>query len=316
MSSASLPSPEELRRRELQRRKQKEARERQANGALSKKARKAKKRAGEEIVSNEPRKKIGDKKSAGKAWREKEFAGKGRDDFKKARKVASAEMLEEAQGRRKHDVVIVPIFWRQKIGEEEAVVADAERIKSMIGLALDVWIDRTHKKNPGQKYAFWEAVGVRHRIEIGPDDVKAKNCVVASTQGSYATAKRKTINSTSRKSLLAALQDVGLDKARRALEKKGGDGADESEDVEKQSQLSDQIIERWMNATRRPPSPDYYHEHNERESETGDNRKRKSIKIDVNNNKNTKIKRFDDDGEAVNDDELLDDQWAKDDDDE
>ena len=60
----------------------------------------------------------------------------------------------------------MPYFWRQRPGEEAAVVGEAERIKRLLSAAkLDIWVDRTHKKSPGQKLAFWEEVGVTWRIE-------------------------------------------------------------------------------------------------------------------------------------------------------
>lgn len=78
--------------------------------------------------------------------------------------------------------VIIPIFWRQHPGEEEAVVAEAIRVKKVLARAgLDVWVDRTHKLSPGQKLAFWEGQGVRWRVEIGPKDLANKSCVLSLT---------------------------------------------------------------------------------------------------------------------------------------
>lgn len=252
--------PKEAARREHQRRKQKEAWARQAGAKKS---------------------------GSGKAWREAAFKGKGRNDHKKQRQT------EDTTGRRVHDIVIIPIFWRQHPGEEYAVVADADRIKAM--LKADVWIDRTHKKSPGQKYAFWEDVGVRFRIELGPDDVRNKRCVVATSSGTFKSAKKRTVSSVDQAELLAALRDLGCDKAKPALNQ---------DDVTEQSQRADANLERWAAAGGRQPAS----------SGSGSN---KRLKIDVDARRAT---RFDDDDDEEppskvrNDDELGDDEpvWAED----
>lgn len=238
--------PKEAARRERQRRKQKEAWARQK------------------------------KPSAGKVWRETTFKGKGRNDHKKHRQT------DDAKSRRVHDLVIIPIFWRQHPGEEDAVVADADRIKSM--LKADVWIDRTHKKSPGQKYAFWEDVGVRFRIELGPDDVRNKRCVVVFSNGSFKSATKRTVSSVDQAALINALHDLGCDKVKPALNQ------------DDTLQRADANLERWVAASGPPTS-------------------NKRLKIDVDARR---AKRFDDESPAAavrNDDELGDDepQWAEDD---
>ncbi|KAH8074736.1 hypothetical protein JL721_2309 [Aureococcus anophagefferens] len=180
MSTKTL-TPAELARREKQKAAQAAAKLRQAAGAPTKKERKKRKRDVAAGVAPEPKKpnNSGAKASSGggAAWRKREFAGKGRNEFKRKRE-AEDELAAEAAGRTVHDVVIVPIFWRTRPGEEDAVVGEAERIKRLIAkvgdtkVKLDVWVDRTHK-SPGQKLQFWEAVGVKWRVELGPDDVRA-----------------------------------------------------------------------------------------------------------------------------------------------
>ena len=158
--------PDEAAHRAKQREAQAAARKRQAAGAPTKKQRKKHKKEG---TTYEKPTKSAD--GSGAAWRRREFKDKGRNDFNKQRTARDAE----AASRRAHDVVIIPIFWRQRPGEEAAVVGEAERIKRLLSAAkLDIWVDRTHKKSPGQKLAFWEEVGVTWRIELGPDDVRSK----------------------------------------------------------------------------------------------------------------------------------------------
>lgn len=300
--------PSELQRREMQRQKQREARQRQANGALTKKELKVKLKKSKDLTRQAQAADTAHKKrktmmsrttrtSPGKQWREREFKGKGRNYFKKARSTTSADTLLEAKQRRKHDVVVVPIFWRHKPGQEEAVVADAERIKSILAPYCDVWIDRTHKNSPGQKYALWEAIGVIRRIEIGPDDVENKRCVVASSTGSYDSARRITVSSIDRAALVRALKcEVGLEKLPIL--------PDNAEHRQSQDALSDGIIQRWRDAANsvEPTStrPTKASQHNP------------TMKIDITAKKSI---RLDNSSPSVRNDDELVDQWEKDDDD-
>ena len=223
MSTKTL-TPAELARREKQRAAQAAAKLRQAAGAPTKKERKKRKRDVAAGVAPEPKKPNSSSAKAssggGAAWRKREFAGKGRNEFKRKRE-AEEELAAEAAGRTVHDVVIVPIFWRTRPGEEDAVVGEAERIKRLIAkvgdtkVKLDVWVDRTHKKSPGQKLQFWEAVGVKWRVELGPDDVRAKRCVVSCAGGAgyESNIKVKDVSSVRRGAIYHVLRDkLGMDK--------------------------------------------------------------------------------------------------------
>ena len=221
-------------RRAAQRARQAAARAAQALGAPTKKQRKeAKKRkregggaAGAAAAAPAPSSPAAAAaaaaaaKSCGAKWREREFAGRGRNEFRKKKKAAAPSA--EALARPRHDVVVIPIFWRAHPGEEAAVCAEAERVQRLLkaagaagGEKLDVWVDRTHKKSPGQKLAFWEEVGVRFRVEIGPTDAKARKCVVsrAGAEAGFASAtKLRDVSSTRRHDLVAALRRLGMAK--------------------------------------------------------------------------------------------------------
>lgn len=204
--TATQPAdPAEAARRAKQRAAQAAARKRQAEGVPTKKQRKKHRKEG---TAPTPYPKKDTSTEAAGAWRQREFKDKGRNDFNKARTAQDAEAAE----RRQHDIVIVPIFWRQRPGEEAAVVGEAERIKRLLSAAnLDIWVDRTHKKSPGQKLAFWEEVGVKWRIELGPDDVRQKQCVVSKAgegrKSAEAALKIRDVSSVRRGDLLRALRD-------------------------------------------------------------------------------------------------------------
>ena len=97
--SAAAPSADELARRERQRAAQAEARRRQASGAPTKKERKKRKKQPDAAAPSPkraaaPAPKQGSEGAA--KWRQKEFKGKGRNEFRKAR---DPELEEEAKGR-------------------------------------------------------------------------------------------------------------------------------------------------------------------------------------------------------------------------
>jgi hypothetical protein len=130
----------------------------------------------------------------------------------------SVEKSPESYGleeRPEHDVVIIPIFWRNIEGQEEAMVKESNRIKSILHNVggLDVWVDRTHKRTPGQKLNFWEQQGVRWRIEIGPKEAIKYRCVVshqAGKAGDYTTVTKLPNVSTVKRSQLLAKLRTGL----------------------------------------------------------------------------------------------------------
>lgn len=215
----------EQERKEKQRAAQAAARKQQAAGAPSKKERKKRKReatadGATPATTASATSKAAKATGGGKAWRASEFRGKGRNEHKKERSKFHDDLAAEAEGRRVHDVVIIPIFWRTRPGEEDAVVAEAERIKRLLcknggAKKLDVWVDHTHKKSPGQKLAFWETVGVQWRVELGPDDVKRKQCTVskAGSEGYYNRIAIKEVCTVNRSALYGALRDkLGCEK--------------------------------------------------------------------------------------------------------
>lgn len=236
--------PDEAARRAKQREAQAAARKRQAEGAPTKKQRKKHKKEG--TTYEKPTKSTD---GSGAAWRRREFKDKGRNDFNKQRNARDAE----AASRRAHDVVIIPIFWRQRPGEEAAVVGEAERIKRLLAAAkLDIWVDRTHKKSPGQKLAFWEEVGVTWRIELGPDDVRSKKCVVSRAgegrSSAEAALKIRDVSSVKRGDLVRALRDR-LDCAKVPL--LDVDGALDAE----HSKEADAALRKWREAAGALPAP-------------------------------------------------------------
>jgi len=89
---------------------------------------------------------------------------------------------------KKHDVVIIPIIWRRKEEESEMVLDAAQSLKDKLAAhRINTWIDRRHSLSPGQKYAYWESLGVKFRLELGPDEAQKGNvCLSKAVTGELA----------------------------------------------------------------------------------------------------------------------------------
>ncbi len=72
-------------------------------------------------------------------------------------------------------VVIVPIFK----GDKSAVVQKAHELAAMLRAnGLSVIVDDSEQNTPGWKFAEYELQGIPLRIELGPKDLAANQCVV------------------------------------------------------------------------------------------------------------------------------------------
>jgi len=177
-------TPDERHRRQIQRQKQQIALQRQAGKHVpSKRAQKA------------------------AEWRV-ELAEKAATDKKEA--TAKREELGA-----KHDVVVVPIFWKQREEETAEIQKWALNIKNRLAACkVDCWVDNRHKYTPGQKFAYWEHLGVMTRIELGPADLPNQTCSLCKVHkaGDYKGATRKKDVSLGGQALFAALRELGLTK--------------------------------------------------------------------------------------------------------
>lgn len=73
-------------------------------------------------------------------------------------------------------VVIVPILK----GDSSAVLAQARELEVMLkAKGVSVFLDDSDQNSPGWKFAEYELQGIPVRIELGPKDVAAGQCVVA-----------------------------------------------------------------------------------------------------------------------------------------
>lgn len=121
--------------------------------------------------------------------------------------------FDRAEKGAKHQVIIVPVEWRRH-EQETALVDDvAASVKqSLMSAGLDAWLDGRRQYTPGQKFAYWEHLGVKHRVEIGPEDLKKFTCriVRADKPGAYLEHQRLNDVPLNARAIITALDSLGL----------------------------------------------------------------------------------------------------------
>ncbi|KAG2437067.1 hypothetical protein HYH02_011327 [Chlamydomonas schloesseri] len=108
------------------------------------------------------------------------------------------------------EVIVLPIYWNNDKEEKAAVIAASERARDILasaGLAADM--DGSNKYTPGQKMKYWETMGVRVRVELGPRDVANGNAVVALSTKKPGEVATKTIVNMRHKMLDAVREALG-----------------------------------------------------------------------------------------------------------
>jgi len=154
-----------------------------------------------------------------------ELRSKGSDDatikaavnrVKKAEQVKVSKLQntnDRAEKGAKHEVIIIPVEWRRH--EQETTLIDevsASVKQSLMSTGLDAWLDGRRQYTPGQKFAYWEHLGVKHRVEIGPEDLKKFTCRVvrADKPGAYLEHQRLNDVPLNPRAILTALVSLGL----------------------------------------------------------------------------------------------------------
>ncbi|EER06569.1 prolyl-tRNA synthetase, putative [Perkinsus marinus ATCC 50983] len=114
----------------------------------------------------------------------------------------------------KHEVVVIPIAWKQKAREKAEVdSASIAAKRALLSTGVDAWLDHRREYTPGQKFAYWEHLGVKYRVEIGPNDVAQNQCVVvrADEPGEWLKHQRKRGVRLSCRGIMSALVELGYD---------------------------------------------------------------------------------------------------------
>lgn len=195
-------NPQEAARRAEQRQVQELATKLQKSGKTGKDLKKALREFKQQLRSSNS------KKKRAKTWRE------GLNREKKSRRIQQSQddsiSIEAKELGRKHNIVIIPIFWKKKEEEMAKVIAAAQDLKSkLIKYKLNVWIDQRSSLSPGQKFNYWEQVGVKLRAEIGPDEALRGTIVLSKLTKPGEVAKRwKGLEVKSREGMTKLIEKV------------------------------------------------------------------------------------------------------------
>lgn len=115
-----------------------------------------------------------------------------------------------------NDVIIIPVAWKRNHTDKIRVDATCDNVRRALHMTgLRPWLDCRREYSPGQKFAYWEHMGVKFRIEIGPDDIAANVCRVvrSETPGAYLEHKREKPE-MNLQAIISTLADMGLEKCR------------------------------------------------------------------------------------------------------
>lgn len=104
-----------------------------------------------------------------------------RDDFETQNRFEVPEEVKKLAQR--HQLIIIPIFWKSREEQMNNVIEAARALKqSLVKYKINVWVDRRKALTPCQKYEYWEHIGCKFRLEIGPEEY-AKGTVCISKVG-------------------------------------------------------------------------------------------------------------------------------------
>jgi len=177
-------SPEELERRRIQREKQKLALKLRAEGGVYNRRK----------TTRPPKWKREAVGSEQKIWSKQRSESSGRRSkqlqTKTAAEPGSGKLVKEGEV----EVIVVPLFWKHREAEREAVTGAAQEVHKMLTAAgVRSFVDFSNKLNPGQKYRYWEERGVKLRVELGPKDLESNSCVLAESAKPGEVAKKTTL---------------------------------------------------------------------------------------------------------------------------
>jgi len=115
-----------------------------------------------------------------------------------------------------NDVIIIPVAWKRNHSDKVQVDVTCDNVRrALYSTGLNPWLDCRREYSPGQKFAYWEHMGVQFRIEIGPDDVLAGVCRVVRSDkpGAYLEHQREK-PSLNLQAIVRTLAAMGLEKCK------------------------------------------------------------------------------------------------------
>lgn len=130
--------------------------------------------------------------------------------------IALEEKRANEEKANQNDVIIVPVAWKRNHSDKVAVDATCDALRrALFSTGLSPWLDCRREYSPGQKFAYWEHMGVAFRIEIGPEDIEKGICRVvrADKPGAYLEHTREN-PSLNLRDVVSTLASMGLKKCK------------------------------------------------------------------------------------------------------
>jgi len=112
-------------------------------------------------------------------------------------------------------VIIIPIFADNK----KYVLKKCDDIKNELKAYIRVEIDQREEYTPGWKFNYWELKGVPLRMEIGPNDIKNKQVILARRDTQEKTKVREINVAETAKVVLDEIQKNLVEKADKFFQK-------------------------------------------------------------------------------------------------
>ena len=138
-----------------------------------------------------------------------------REKRKEEKKIIALEEKRANEAKAcQNDVIIVPVAWKRNHQDKIAVDATCDAVRrALFSTGLSPWLDCRREYSPGQKFAYWEHLGVQFRIEIGPEDIAKGVCRVVRAQkpGAYLEHEREN-PAMNLKAIVKTLATMGLTK--------------------------------------------------------------------------------------------------------
>lgn len=128
--------------------------------------------------------------------------------------IALEEKRANEQKACSNDVIIIPVAWKRNHNEKVSVDVTCDNVRrALYSTGLNPWLDCRREYSPGQKFAYWEHMGVKFRIEIGPEDIAQGVCRVvrADKPGAYLEHQREKPE-LNLQQIIRALRYLGLEK--------------------------------------------------------------------------------------------------------
>ena len=128
--------------------------------------------------------------------------------------IALEEKRANEQKASRNDVIIIPVAWKKNHSDKIRVDATCDNVRrALYSTGLNPWLDCRREYSPGQKFAYWEHMGVQFRIEIGPEDILGGVCrvVYSENPGAYLEHKREK-PALNLQSIVRTLATLGLKK--------------------------------------------------------------------------------------------------------